>query len=80
MLKEVLTKAAKDALTEKVENKIRSEQWEGCFDVAKNLIKEDSTRPTLRAAENQVNIQHLLSFICLYWSTLVQVSFILVIL
>ncbi|XP_045912792.1 uncharacterized protein LOC123975383 isoform X1 [Micropterus dolomieu] len=53
VLKEVLTKAAKDDLTKKVENEIRSEQWEGCFDVAKNLIKEDSTRPTLRAAENQ---------------------------
>ncbi|XP_045911360.1 actin cytoskeleton-regulatory complex protein PAN1-like [Micropterus dolomieu] len=53
VLKEILTKAAKETLTEAVESKLRSEQWEGCFDVAKDLIKDDSTRPTLKAKKQE---------------------------
>ncbi|XP_045913058.1 stress response protein nst1-like [Micropterus dolomieu] len=54
VLKEVLTKAAKDTLTEAVEDKISGDKWDGCYDVAEELIKNPkTTRPTLKAEENQ---------------------------
>ncbi|XP_045911255.1 uncharacterized protein LOC123974517 [Micropterus dolomieu] len=46
VLREILTKTAKEKLAEDFGNKIRGKQWEGCFDVAKDLIK---------AEENQEN-------------------------
>ncbi|XP_051282571.1 uncharacterized protein LOC127378071 [Dicentrarchus labrax] len=40
VLTEILTKAAKDNLTEAIKNKIKGDDWRKCFNVAKELIGE----------------------------------------
>lgn len=52
VLKEILRKSAKEKLTEEVKNRIRSEQWEECFDVAEELIQA-SMKPTISEEEEQ---------------------------
>ncbi|KAK2898168.1 hypothetical protein Q8A73_014548 [Channa argus] len=56
VLKEILRQSARETLAAGMQNKIRDEQWEGCFDVAEELIKA-STTPTVserrRGAQDQ---------------------------
>ncbi|XP_044066158.1 small heat shock protein hspG3-like [Siniperca chuatsi] len=52
VLKEILTTAAKKKLTEGVESKMHGEQWETCFDVAKELI-ENNTGPGAAGANQE---------------------------
>ncbi|XP_031167993.1 uncharacterized protein LOC116059179 isoform X2 [Sander lucioperca] len=56
VLKEILTKAAKEKLTDAVKLKMGEPKWQKCFDVAKELI-EQPTAPTFpEAAGNQEHI------------------------
>ncbi|XP_078100296.1 uncharacterized protein LOC144513179 [Sander vitreus] len=56
VLKEILTKAAKEKLTDAVKLKMDEPEWQKCFDVAKELI-EQPTAPTFpEAARNQEHI------------------------
>lgn len=43
VLKDKLRKYAEERLSNEVETKIRAEQWEECFDVAEELIREGAT-------------------------------------
>ncbi|XP_028439405.1 uncharacterized protein LOC114559128 isoform X2 [Perca flavescens] len=57
VLKEILTKAAKEQLTNEIKLKMGKPEWQKCFDVAKELI-EQPTAPTLpEAAGNQEHIR-----------------------
>ena len=58
VLKEILTTAAKEKLTEGIKDKLRSDKWTECFDVAEELIDNDTPPPV--ATESQVIYHHLL--------------------
>lgn len=58
VLREILTTAAKDKLTEEIKNKIESDPWTECFDVAEELI-DNETKPSHEAVSQVMNC-HLL--------------------
>ncbi|XP_018526656.1 uncharacterized protein LOC108879745 [Lates calcarifer] len=49
---EILRRSAKKQLTEGIENQLKGEQWEECFNVAATLIK-DSTKPEYCGEQQQ---------------------------
>ncbi|KAA8578386.1 hypothetical protein FQN60_006069 [Etheostoma spectabile] len=59
VLKEILTKAAKEQLTDAVKSKMDRPDWQKCFDAAKELIEQPTAPRFPEAAENQVRNQHL---------------------
>ncbi|KAK2850909.1 hypothetical protein Q5P01_007185 [Channa striata] len=46
VLKEILTKAAKDSLTKEINERIQRQDWETCFEAAAKLI-DDNTAPII---------------------------------
>lgn len=54
VLKDILIGKAKEQLTEKIMEKIRTPNWDDCFDAAVELIKEETSPGRPEAAE-QVN-------------------------
>ncbi|KAK2850910.1 hypothetical protein Q5P01_007186 [Channa striata] len=61
VLKEILRQSARERLAAEMQDKIRGDQWEQCFDVAEELIKA-STAPTVseraQGARQQVKDPH----------------------
>ncbi|XP_034721526.1 uncharacterized protein LOC117940306 [Etheostoma cragini] len=55
VLKEILTKAAKEQLTDAVKSKMDRPDWQKCFDAAKELVEQPTAPRFPEAAENQEN-------------------------
>ena len=70
VLKEILTTAAKEKLTEEIKNKIEGDPWTECFDVAEELI-DNNTEPPAAAVSQVMNppAASMLSFLSLLLSS-----------
>lgn len=58
VLKEILTTAAKEKLTNEIQDKLRNDKWTECFDVAEELINKNA-KPFDEAERKVMNL-HLL--------------------
>lgn len=70
VLKEILTTAAKEKLTKEIQDKLSSDKWTECYDVAEELIDNNTEPPA--AAESQVMnppAASMLSFLSLLLSS-----------
>lgn len=56
VLEKLLRGAAKQKLTQEITNKINGDDWKKCFDVAKNLIKENIT-PILAEQNEEIELK-----------------------
>ena len=70
VLKEILTTAAKEKLTKGIQDKLSSDKWTECYDVAEELIN-NKTKPPAAAVSQVMNppAASMLSFLSLLLSS-----------